>query len=270
MESTPTRRTFFRRTLRGAAAVTGVAGLGIGYGFWEASQICVKHQAVTLPRLPPTFAGKTIVVLADFHHGPYVGIEFIRRAVVLAQSLKADAYALVGDFAHKGAHTAEQLPPCLEAVSKLDAPLGVFAVPGNHDMQDSGSVYRHAIRPTSLIDLTNQAVRLKVGSDELWLAGVDDLWWGKPDLRAALRDVPDGAETILLAHHPDFAEDHPDPRVGLVLSGHTHGGQIYLPVVVADGCRRSTARSTGPGWCRGRRRRCSCRVGWAKPASQYG
>ena len=63
----------------------------------------------------------------------------------------------------------------------------------------------------------------------LWLAGVDDLWWGKPDLAAALRGVPRGAAVVLLSHNPDFAEDAPSARVDLILSGHTHGGQVYLP-----------------------------------------
>jgi predicted MPP superfamily phosphohydrolase len=223
------RRKFLRRLVRCGAALAGVAGLGTGYGFWEASQIRILRQTITLPRLPASFEGKTIAVLADFHHGPFVGIEFIRRAVALAQNLAADAYALVGDFAHKGTHTGEQLPPCLEAVSQLRAPLGVFAVPGNHDMQNGGQVYRDTIARTPLTDLTNRAIRVSIGSDWLWFAGVDDLWWGKPDLTSALRKVPAGAEVVLLAHNPDFAEVRPDPRVGLVLSGHTHGGQAYLP-----------------------------------------
>ncbi len=189
----------------------------------------MRRQAVAVPNLPPAFAGKTVAVLADFHHGPFVGIDFIRRAVGIAQALKADAYALLGDFAHKGLHTAEQLPPCLDAVSALSAPLGVFAVPGNHDMQNNGKVYRDAVRATPLTDLTNRAVRVTAGGDELWFAGVDDLYWGKPDVETALRGVPDGAAVILLSHNPDFAEVSPDPRVGLMLSGHTHGGQIYFP-----------------------------------------
>jgi predicted MPP superfamily phosphohydrolase len=100
-------------------------------------------------------------------------------------------------------------------------------------MQAGGRVYRNAINSTSLTDLTNRAVCVSAGKDELWLAGVDDLWWGKPDLDLALREVPAGAEVILLSHNPDFAEVSPDPRVGLMLSGHTHGGQVYLPVVGA-------------------------------------
>ena len=224
-----TRRKFLRRTLWCGAALAGVGGSGTAYGFWEPTQIRIRRRAIALPNLPPAFVGKTIAVLADFHHGPFVGIEFIRRAVELAQSLKADAFALVGDFAHKGTHTAEQLPPCLAALSHLQAPLGVFAVPGNHDMQNGGQVYRDAIRDTPLTDLTNRSIRVTLGADSIWLAGVDDLWWGKPDLKLALRGIPDGAATVLLAHNPDYAESSPDDRVGLILSGHTHGGQAYVP-----------------------------------------
>ncbi|MEZ6143303.1 MAG: metallophosphoesterase [Zavarzinella sp.] len=225
----PSRRRFLRRAIQGGAVLAGSAGLGCAYCFWEAAQIRIRRQSILLPRLPHAFEGKTIAILADFHHGPFVGIDFIRRAVSMAQELTADAYALVGDFAHKGSQTQVQLPPCLEAVSTLSAPLGVFAVPGNHDMQAEGRVYRDAVRNTPLIDLTNRAVKVAIGTDELWFAGVDDLWWGKPDLSQALQDVPKDAEIVLLSHNPDFAELRPNPRVGLILSGHTHGGQAYLP-----------------------------------------
>jgi predicted MPP superfamily phosphohydrolase len=223
------RRTFLRRALQGGLALTGLAGLTVVYGLAEASWIRVLRQTVALPHLPPAFEGKTIAVLADFHHGPFVTLPFIRRAVALAQSLKADLYALVGDFAHRGKHTAEQMPPCLEALSGLEAPLGVFAVPGNHDVQDEGRVYRETVRATPLTDLTNRAVRVQLDGQTLWMAGVDDLWWGKPDLAVALRDVPAGEALVVLSHNPDVIEINPDPRVGLMLSGHTHGGQVCLP-----------------------------------------
>ena len=223
------RRKFLRWSACGAAGMAGVAGLTAGYGFWEASQIRIRRETVALPHLPPAFVGKIIAVLADLHHGPYVGMGFIREAVAIAQSFDADAYALVGDFAHKGTHTKEQLPACLDALTTLKAPLGVFAVPGNHDMQNSGQVYRDAIRTTPITDVTNRSVRLKLGSDELWIAGVDDLWWGKPNLEAALQGVPTDAAVILMSHNPDYAEVSPDSRVGLMLSGHMHGGQAYIP-----------------------------------------
>ncbi len=223
------RRKFLKRTFWCGAALAGVGSTAVGYGFWEASQIRIRRQTISLEQLPKAFHNKTVAILADFHHGPFVGLPFIRSAVEIAVSLAADAYALVGDFAHKGTHTAEQLPPCLEVLSVLKAPLGVFAVPGNHDMQNSGKIYREAIRTTPLTDLTNRAIRLELNGDALWFAGVDDLWWGQSNLPFALRDVPTGDPVILLAHNPDFAEVSPDSRVKLMLSGHTHGGQIYVP-----------------------------------------
>ena len=228
-EPSTTRRHFLRRSLRTVAGLTGLAGATVGYGFWEASQIRVSRAEIVVRNLPRAFAGLTVGVLADLHHGPFVGVKFIEEAVRLANSLRPDVVALPGDFAHKGRQAAEQLPPCLEALGHLKAPQGVFAVPGNHDMLKGGRVYKDVIRSTLITDLTNRAVRLSSAGESLWLAGVDDLWWGRPDLAKSLRGVPEGAAVVLLSHNPDFAEVAPDGRVGLMLSGHTHGGQVYLP-----------------------------------------
>jgi predicted MPP superfamily phosphohydrolase len=230
-QTLPTRRRFLRRVLRFAAGGALACGSTAAYGLWEASRIQVRSLTVAVPHLPQPFVGKTIAVLADFHHGPYVSIPFIRQAVQLTNVLAPDVVALVGDFAHKGTHTMEQLPPCLEALEQLRAPLGVYAVPGNHDMQQAGRVYRDCIGATSLCDLTNRSVRVTSAGAHLWLAGVDDLWYGRPNLDTALHGVPDGAAVVLLSHNPDFAEEHPDDRVGLVLSGHTHGGQAVMPLL---------------------------------------
>lgn len=230
-----TRRTFIRRTAQVSAGLTGAVGLAAGYGFWEAAHVRVSRHTVAVPNLPSAFVGKTVAVLADLHHGPFVGLDFIREVVRLTNALAPDLVALVGDYAHKGSDAHIQLPPCLEALSALSAPLGVFAVPGNHDMQKGGAVYRELVAATPLTDLTNRNRPVSLGGDRLWLAGVDDLWWGTPDLDRALDGVPAGAAVVLLSHNPDFAEDRPDSRVGLVLSGHTHGGQVYL-------------RGAGSGW----------------------
>jgi len=229
------RRTFIRHACRAGAILAGTAGSATAYGFWEAAHIRVARYTVPVPNLPPAFTNKTVAVLADLHHGPFVGIDFIREAVRRTNALTPDLVALVGDYAHKGTDAHRQLPPCLDALSALSAPLGVFSVPGNHDMQRGGAVYRELVAQTPLTDVTNSHRCLKLGSEPLWIAGVDDLWWGKPDLDRALDGVPTGAAVVLLAHNPDFAEDKPDGRVGLVLSGHTHGGQVYL-------------RGAGAGW----------------------
>jgi uncharacterized protein len=216
--------------LRTGAALTGAVGLGVGYGFWEASQIRVERQTIAVPNLAGAFAGKTIAVLADLHHGPFVSIDFIHRAVQIANSLKPDLFALVGDFNHRRERTTHDLPPCVEALSELRAPLGAYAVPGNHDLPDQGQIYQNAIASTALIDLTNRHECISLNGEHLWLAGVDDLWRGRPNVTSALTGVPAGAAVVLLSHNPDYAEVVPDPRVGLMLSGHTHGGQVYLPI----------------------------------------
>lgn len=228
-----TRRTFFRRTLQLGAAGVGIVGAGVGYGFWEAFDVRIDRRAVRVPNLPAAFAGKSLAVLADLHHGPHVSLDFIRSAVRTTNALRPDLIALVGDYAHRGPYVEAELPPCLEVLSELKAPLGVYAVPGNHDMGNDGRTYREEIARTPLTDLTNRATDLSLRGERLWLAGVDDKWWGQPDLHRALRGVPDGAAVILLCHNPDFMEEEPDPRVGLALSGHTHGGQVYLPGVGA-------------------------------------
>jgi predicted MPP superfamily phosphohydrolase len=224
------RRTFLRRTLQAGGACIGLGGCGLAYGVAEASWVRIDRREVSIPNLPEPFVGKTIAVLADLHHGPRVGINFIRRAVRMANGLEPDLVALVGDYGHRGTHTHLELPPCLEALSALRAPMGVFAVPGNHDMQNAGRTYRDLIADTPLTDLTNRAVSVTCEGERLWLAGLDDLWWGQPNLDRALEKVPARSAVVLLCHNPDFMEVHPDSRVGLALCGHTHGGQVYLPI----------------------------------------
>src|SRR5579885_2707997 len=93
------RRTFVRRAAFAGAGLLGAAGLGAGYGFWEAAHVRVARRDVPVRHLPPAFAGKTVAVLADLHHGPFVGLEFVRAAVRLTNSLAPDLIALVGDYA---------------------------------------------------------------------------------------------------------------------------------------------------------------------------
>jgi predicted MPP superfamily phosphohydrolase len=220
------RRTF----LKAAAAVASPPVLGVGYGLLEASRIRVTRTAVALPRLPAAFAGKTVALLTDLHLGPFNSLSFVRSAVEATNALKPDLIALPGDFVHRG---ADCIRPCLQALAELRAPLGVFAVPGNHDLTDGGRPLRRAFTEFAIRDVTNRGEWVEAGRDRLRVGGVDDLWWGRPDLDAALRGTPAEDVCLLLCHNPDFAETIADDRVGLVLSGHLHGGQIVLP-----GCTR--------------------------------
>ncbi len=172
-----------------------------------------------------------LVHLTDLHFGRLQRARRIEGWVAAALEQRADLIVVTGDFVDHPIPQSD-LDALVRAVSSLSAPLGVFAVPGNHDHGSFKADINRLIAPLEAVGirfLTNRRVALR---DDLVLVGVDDLWLGEPDLKGALEGVPDGCAVILLAHNPDQLVTVP-ARVDLTLSGHTHGGQIVLPVVGA-------------------------------------
>jgi predicted MPP superfamily phosphohydrolase len=222
-----TRRKFLKNT-----AMTAACGaLGIGYGLMEAKWLHVVEVTLTVPKLPEPFKGKRIAFLADLHHGRYVPIWYISHAVDMAQALNADMVLLGGDYPDRGIEFVE---PCIKELSRLRAPLGVYAILGNHDHYDGCQPYvSGALREAGIPELTNRGLWIESGGARFWLCGVDDFWRGIQDLPAALGESTADDAVILLSHNPDYVEEIDDPRVGLVLSGHTHGGQINIPLIGA-------------------------------------
>ncbi len=160
-------------------------------------------------------------------------LEYVHHVVALTNSLDADVVALAGDYVHR--HHS-YIAPGIAELGKLKAAMGRFAVRGNHDNRD----YRHGIKnyrslsraalaEAKILDLNNTGVWLKRGGARLRICGVGDLWTDHQDLDAALGDAGERDAVLLLSHNPDFVETIRDRRVGLVLSGHTHGGQIVVP-----------------------------------------
>jgi predicted MPP superfamily phosphohydrolase len=216
----------FLKGLFGGAIVAPMAGLV--YGRVEATHVEVTRHTIAVPRLPAPFVGKTVALLTDPHHGPYNSLSFIQSIVEQANALKPDLIALGGDFIQ--GPRREYVAPGLAAFGTLRAPLGVFAVPGNHDhLHNSIGAVRRAFRDNGIIDATNAGYWIEVDGSRLRLGGVDDLWHGEQRLNAALGDATVDDACLLLSHNPDYAETLTDPRVGLVLSGHVHGGQIVIP-----------------------------------------
>jgi predicted MPP superfamily phosphohydrolase len=156
----------------------------------------------------------------------------VRRAARMAMRERPDLVALTGDFAADDARGFEDV---LDALSPLSAPFGVWAVPGNHDYAVGiGRWRRDVAAHPGVEDLTNRAVMRKVGAARLCVAGVDDWSCGDPSLAQLPR--PEARDfTLLLAHDPDQAEKarRAYDRVDLIVSGHTHGGQVRLPFVGA-------------------------------------
>lgn len=222
-----TRRAFFK--WMGALGVTtGASALGVAYGYnVEPHQIRVERIAINLPRLPGAFDGLTIAQLSDLHLGPYVTEEHVADAVQMTNALKPDAIVLTGDLVNS---SWRYIQPCVEILSKLDAPLGVYAVLGNHDYWVGYlELMIASLKKTGITLLRNQAVPITRGHAQFYFVGIDDLWLQLANLQRALDRVPHNACKIALMHEPDFADISAQAEMDLQLSGHSHGGQVRVP-----------------------------------------
>ena len=214
----------------GAAAFVGAAGVAGYGGVFEAWDYELTETLVRVRDLPERFEGFRIAQVSDVHHGRLVPIEEVRRVVELANSARADMVALTGDYTTSLRRYVE---PCAEALAELRAPEGVWAVLGNHDHNTDGPLTRRALARRGVNVLTNENTSLRRGADVLQLAGADDWGWGQADFARAVRGLDVSRPTVLLSHEP-MALDVPETRgVSLILSGHTHGGQVALPLVGA-------------------------------------
>lgn len=213
--------------MRTALAMPAAA---LGYGLFEAGWFRIERLAVPIPNLPPSFDGFTIALVTDLHHGRYTSLHYIQTVVQATNALQPDLIALGGDYAH--AHR-RYIPPCFEVLAALKAPFGVFGVLGNHDHWYSTATARESMHKSHIAEVTNAGYWLYRGTSRLRIGGVDDYWEGVQDLPAALGDARSDETCLLLCHNPDYVETITDPRIGLVLSGHTHGGQIVLPGLYA-------------------------------------
>ena len=187
--------------------------------------LTIEHHAIELPRLPRTFNGFRIVHLSDIHHSPFTRSEQIERAVETANRLKPDIIALTGDYI---SHDRQYAAPCAEMLGRLRARFGVFAVLGNHDHWTDAALITDLFRAEGITVLVNQGMRFELGEEAFWLAGVDDTMVGLEDLSLALAGARETEMKLLLAHNPIILRRAARAGVDLVLSGHTHGGQVKL------------------------------------------
>lgn len=232
---TLSRRKFL---LAGAVAAAGAAGLGTD-GFVQSNHPHIVEIEIPLSRLPESFDGFRIVQLSDFHYEEHFSAVPIRKSVAIVNGLRPDLIALTGDFVtvpilERPASmraAAATIEPCAAALRDLQAPK--FAILGNHDAATSADRIVRALHEAHIPVLRNQSVPIERGRDRIWLAGIDDLLRGMPDMSTTLENIPEKDMTILLAHEPDFADDAALSPVDLQLSGHSHGGQIWIPGIGA-------------------------------------
>ena len=229
------RRQFLATSALGAA---GLAAIGAGALYRDTTDLQVTRLEVRLRRLPPRFDGLRIVQLSDFHYDRFVDVRVITAAVEAANRLQPDLAVLTGDFVTQGpfrerhdVRSARQAEPCSQILSRLRAPLGIFAILGNHDYYTDPEIVAEILRSRGFHLLRNASFPLERDGARLWMAGINDAVAGADDLGQALRNIPASEAAILLAHEPDFADWVPPGRVDLQLSGHSHGGQIVLPII---------------------------------------
>src|ERR1700692_1350134 len=187
----------------------------------------VNEERIWLDALPNAFQGLRVVQISDIHHGLFLPKEWLSEAVRQANRLNPDIIALTGDFV---TYSRRNIGPAAELLGRLRARYGVYAVLGNHDFRVDADAISTALRRQRIDGLRNRHVTWWFGGESVYLSGVDDYGYGA-DLRRAMRGVPREAATVLLAHNPRVIHLASRHGVSLVLSGHTHGGQVNLPLL---------------------------------------
>ena len=228
----PTTR---RQFLYWAAAAGTVAIAGDSF-LLEPNRPRIVRQDFSLPRWPERLNGFTIALLSDFHFDLYFSLHPLHAAVPLVNSLRPDLIVLTGDFVSapvigddaKAAFAAE---PCAKVLRQMAAPYGLWAVTGNHDFQTDSQHVTRALQAEGINMLENQSAAIEHDGAHFWLAGVNDVLSQTADLTETLRSVPAGEAVILLAHEPDFADEASKFPIDLQLSGHSHGGQVRIPLL---------------------------------------
>lgn len=226
-----TRRQFLR-----AAAAAGTLAIAGDAILLEPNRPRIVRQDFSLPRWPERLNGFTVALLSDFHFDPYFSAHPLHAAIAMVNGLRPDLIVLTGDFVsmplvgdeRKAAFAAA---PCARLLRQMTAPHGLWAVMGNHDDGTDRNHVTRALQAENIQVLANQSEAIERDGARIWLAGVNDVLSKTADLTKTLRRVPLGEAVILLAHEPDFADEVSRFPIDLQLSGHSHGGQIRIPLL---------------------------------------
>jgi uncharacterized protein len=201
--------------------------------WWEPNQLTIKNTTIAIPNWPAGFANIKVVALSDLHVGaPHITLDKMREVVRRANEQQPDLIVLLGDYVIQGVIGGAFVEPevFVEILKELKAPLGVYAVLGNHDWMLGGDQVTRAFERVGIRMLTNEAVRIERNGSTLWLAGLGDYFSHKDDLEKTMRSVTSPDPIVALTHTPDIFLKL-SPQFILTLAGHTHGGQVNLPML---------------------------------------
>ena len=229
----PTRYT--RRNFLLGSAAAAATGLALYSNEIARHELEITNRTITIANLPQPFDGFRVVQFSDIHLEEFAEEYFLRRVIAQVNALTPDLVLITGDFVSRGplplATSLAAAARCAEILSTLTCPQR-FGILGNHDVTVGPTIIRDHMANNGLPLLVNQHVPIERNGARIILAGVDNYSEAHPDLFLAVPPAPD-APVILMVHEPDFARVvavHPrGPLVSLILSGHTHGGQVILP-----------------------------------------
>ena len=228
MPNSLTRRDFMRGLV--ATPLVAVSATAAYARLMEPYNYRISQTDIYIRDLPSTFENFRITQLTDIHHSRILGLDEIRRVVNLAQQTKPDMFVLTGDYSTSYRRYIE---PCADVLSALSAPEGVWAVLGNHDHYTDPELTTRALQRNHIAVLNNANTTLRRGSDAIQLSGIDDWTWNGTDWVKAFAGLKPNTPTILLSHQPTVLDFEQTKDVSLILSGHTHGGQLKFPLLGA-------------------------------------
>jgi predicted MPP superfamily phosphohydrolase len=226
-----------------AASAISAAGLALYSGEIARHHIEIVQRTIYLRNLPAAFDGMTLAQVSDIHLHEFTEPYFLREAVARINRLRPDALLLTGDYvSHEVMPRRIEIGSawlCANILNEIEC-THRYAVLGNHDHAVNAKAVAAALSANGITVLTNSFIPLRRGSAQIWLAGLDDPVAGHPDpdeaIPAAIRNRHE-EPIVLLCHAPDYADELLDQPAGaavsLMLSGHTHGGQVRLPFVGA-------------------------------------
>ena len=246
-----------RRALHRSLFNVGISGITLtnSESLVEPQWIEITQHEISIANLPPAFEDFSIVQLTDLHHSSIVTLDYLQACFRQVVELQPDLVVMTGDYITRQEKYAQ---PVAQAICKIIVEAGIptYAVLGNHDhwnndwnnewnddldagvfplrnrWKGDGVKVLNALVAGRIKVLMNESVPLQRGNDRLWLVGCDDFLAGDFDLERALTSLPStGEPRFLLMHNPQPIESIAHHGFDLVLSGHTHGGQISLPFV---------------------------------------
>jgi uncharacterized protein len=224
-----------RRTIRAVVFLLLLLALFCAiWGFFiEPSRLVVHQDTIQIDNWPKELGGLRIALIGDIHSGgPFIDEKKLQQIVELTNQQNPDLIVLLGDYMSPNSWHSRRVEPevTAAAMKSLHAPLGVYAVLGNHDWWYNGGKVRRAFEANGIPMLDNEVAEIKWREKSFWLVGLADSWTRPQHISETIAKAPEGATMIALTHNPDVFPHLPQ-SVPLLVAAHTHGGQVNFPLI---------------------------------------